>query len=198
MWRNFREIWEILEIFWEILGNFEKFWELLGAFNTIYALICGIELSPKSTIVEKKWQIWGLISFDTVLLVQLCFPIVNTMVETDIWHWLLWCFSFLKKKFVFLLISFSYFFWFLVCNPFDYKFVMWNNCNQNIWSEHCPAHKLSHRSFYSESFHSVFLREETDIHCSGWLHKSFKTNCAKKYDWCFFPPRATSRATGQV
>ena len=34
--------------------------EILGDFATIYALSCGEKLSPKSTLVEKKWQIWGL------------------------------------------------------------------------------------------------------------------------------------------
>ena len=48
---------EILGKFGEILGNFEKFWEILGDFATIYALSCGEKLSPKSTFVEKKWQI---------------------------------------------------------------------------------------------------------------------------------------------
>ena len=51
---------EILGNFGEILGNFGKFWEVLGDFATIYALSCGEKLSPKSTFVEKKWQIWGL------------------------------------------------------------------------------------------------------------------------------------------
>ena len=37
-------------------------WEVLGDFATIYALSCGEKLSPKSTFVEKKWQIWGLLS----------------------------------------------------------------------------------------------------------------------------------------
>ena len=50
-----------VEKFWEILGNFEKFWENLGDFATIYVLSCGEKLSPKSTFVEKKWQIWGLV-----------------------------------------------------------------------------------------------------------------------------------------
>ena len=36
--------------------------EILGDFATIYALSCGEKLSPKSTFVEKKWQIWGLCS----------------------------------------------------------------------------------------------------------------------------------------
>ena len=54
MWRNFREIWEILEIFWEILGNFEKFWEILGNLATSYTLSFGEKLSPKSTFVEKN------------------------------------------------------------------------------------------------------------------------------------------------
>ena len=44
----------------EILRNFGKFWEILGDFATIYALSCGEKLSPKSKIVEKKWQIWCL------------------------------------------------------------------------------------------------------------------------------------------
>ena len=49
-----------VEIFWKTLGLFGKFWENLGGFATIYALSCGEKLSPKSTYVEKKWQIWGL------------------------------------------------------------------------------------------------------------------------------------------
>ena len=60
MWRTFGKNWEILGNFgkfWEILENFEKFWEILGDFATIYALSCGEKFSPKSTFVEKKWQI---------------------------------------------------------------------------------------------------------------------------------------------
>ena len=40
--------------------------QCLGDFATIYALSCGEKLSPKSTFVEKKWQIWGLL-FDPQL-----------------------------------------------------------------------------------------------------------------------------------
>ena len=44
----------------DILGFFGKFWEILGDFATIYALSFGEKMSPKSTFVEKNWQIWGL------------------------------------------------------------------------------------------------------------------------------------------
>ena len=88
------------------------------------------------------------------------------------------------------------------CNSCDYKLVMWNSCNQNIWSEHCPALKLSHRSFYNESFHSLQKNIKVFV-CGNWysllwlaLYKMFMKFV--KYDWCFFSPRATSRATGQV
>ena len=43
--------------FWRkivIWKNFGKFWEILGDFATIYALLCGEKLSPKSTFVEKN------------------------------------------------------------------------------------------------------------------------------------------------
>jgi len=36
MWRNFGKLWEILEKFWEILGNFEKFWEILPQFTRFH------------------------------------------------------------------------------------------------------------------------------------------------------------------
>ena len=45
----------------KILGNFGGFWETLGCFATIYALSCGEKMSPKSTFVEKKLQIWSLL-----------------------------------------------------------------------------------------------------------------------------------------
>ena len=47
--------------------NFGKLWDILGDFATLYALSCGVKLSPKSTFVEKKWQIWGLCMFHLVI-----------------------------------------------------------------------------------------------------------------------------------
>ena len=42
------------------IENFSTCGEILGNFPTIYALSCGEKLSPKSSIMEKKWQISGL------------------------------------------------------------------------------------------------------------------------------------------
>ena len=53
LWGN----WKFLHT----LRNFGIIWEILGNLATIYALSCGEKIEPKSTFVEQKWQIWGLI-----------------------------------------------------------------------------------------------------------------------------------------
>ena len=46
---------------WRKNCHVEKFWEILENFATIYALLSGEKIEPKSAFVEKKWQIWGLL-----------------------------------------------------------------------------------------------------------------------------------------
>ena len=55
LWGNwkFHHMWRNFGISWEILGNFGKFCHNLHAFMWR-------KIEPKSTFVEKKWQIWGL------------------------------------------------------------------------------------------------------------------------------------------
>ena len=63
LWRkncHVEKLWRNLGKFWEILRNIGK---KMGDVATIYALSCGEKLSPKSTFVEKKWQIWGLVTY---------------------------------------------------------------------------------------------------------------------------------------
>ena len=50
---NFGEIWRNFGIFWEIWGSFGRFCHNFRAF------MCR-KLSPRTTFVEKKRQIWGL------------------------------------------------------------------------------------------------------------------------------------------
>ena len=55
---------EILGNFGEILGNFENFWEFSGNFGKFchnLRTFMWRKIEPKSTLVEKKWQIWGLV-----------------------------------------------------------------------------------------------------------------------------------------
>ena len=62
--------WGFIAIYAVLLPNLLLTLFCRKIFATIYALSCGEKLSPKSTFVEKKWQIWGLNKTDTQYQIQ--------------------------------------------------------------------------------------------------------------------------------